>query len=147
MPPDIRAVPPDQSLRDRLVEVINEEGDALGLPFRFEELALEARDGDRWLGGLTGCFFQSWLYVEDLAAAQDAQGQGLGSRLLLAAEAEARARDGLGVLLGTFSFQAPGFYAKLGYEEVGRIPDYPPGHARLFLAKRLDGRPVQEGSP
>jgi ribosomal protein S18 acetylase RimI-like enzyme len=59
-----------------------------------------------------------------------------------AIEEEARARDLIGIWLDTYSFQAPGFYRKLGYEEVGRIPDYPPGQARIFLAKRLDGRPV-----
>src|SRR6516165_7091346 len=38
--------------------------------------------------------------------------------------------------LDTFSFQARGFYEKLGYEEFGRL-DYPPGHHRHFLRKRL----------
>ena len=36
----------------------------------------------------------------------------------------------------TFSFQAPGFYAKLGYREFGRL-DYPPDHQRIFLQKQL----------
>ena len=38
----------------------------------------------------------------------------------------------------TFSFQAPGFYRKLGYEPFGEL-DYPPGHKRIFLHKRLAG--------
>ena len=36
----------------------------------------------------------------------------------------------------TFSFQAPGFYPRLGYEVFGEL-DYPPGHKRIFLQKRL----------
>ena len=58
------------------------------------------------------------------------------------AEALARERDLVGLWLDTFSWQAPGFYERLGFIEVGRIPDHPPGEARIFLAKRLDGPPV-----
>ena len=35
------------------------------------------------------------------------------------------------------TFQAPEFYARLGYEAVARINDYPNRHADIFLAKRL----------
>ena len=34
------------------------------------------------------------------------------------------------------SFQARGFYEKLGYQEFGRL-DYPPDHHRHFMRKRL----------
>jgi ribosomal protein S18 acetylase RimI-like enzyme len=42
-----------------------------------------------------------------------------------------------GIWLDTFSFQAPGFYAKLGFERFGLIKDFPPGQSRHFLMKRL----------
>ena len=58
------------------------------------------------------------------------------------AEALARERALVGLWLDTFSWQAPGFYRSLGFVEIGRIPDHPPGEARIFLAKRLDGRPL-----
>jgi hypothetical protein len=41
--------------------------------------------------------------------------------------------------LDTFSFQARGFYEKLGYEEFGQL-DYPPDHHRHFMRKRLTQR-------
>jgi hypothetical protein len=48
-----------------------------------------------------------------------------GIRLLAAAEREI-ARRGCGrVALSAHSFQAPGFYARLGYQECGRTPAYP----------------------
>ncbi|TNC47711.1 GNAT family N-acetyltransferase [Rubellimicrobium rubrum] len=100
-----------------------------------EEIALEAWDGDRWQGGLTARITQRWLFLHLLGVAPEARGQGVGTRLMQAIEEEARARSCLRVWLDTYSFQAPGFYARLGYEEVGRIPDYSPGHARIFLAK------------
>src|ERR1700733_13030693 len=39
----------------------------------------------------------------------------------------------------TFSFQAPGFYPKLGYEVFGEL-DYPPGHRRIFFRKHLEAK-------
>jgi len=52
------------------------------------------------------------------------------------AEGRARERGCHSTWLDTFSFQARGFYEKLGYEEFGRL-DYPPGHYRHFMRKRL----------
>jgi hypothetical protein len=46
-----------------------------------------------------------------------------------------------GVWLDTFTFQARGFYERLGYSVFGAIEDYPPGHSRHFLKKDL--RPQQ----
>jgi len=40
-------------------------------------------------------------------------------------------------MLATHTFQAPGFYRKQGFVEVGRIPDYPRGHAQVWFVKQL----------
>ncbi len=142
---EIRPAPTDASAaRDRILAVIFEQARDAALPFAPEEIVLEAWDGDRWLGGLTARITQRWLFLHLLAVAPEARGTGTGTALMRAIEDEARARDLIGIWLDTYSFQAPGFYAKLGYVEVGRIPDYPPGHARIFLAKRLDGAPVAQ---
>ena len=143
MPPEIRVAPPTPEVRDRVLKVIFDQAQDEGIPFTPEEIAVEAWDGGTWLGGLTARVTQGWLFLHLLAVAPEARGQDVGTGLMQALETEARARDLIGIWLDTYSFQAPGFYAKLGFEEVGRIPDYPPGHARIFLARRLDGRPVQ----
>jgi ribosomal protein S18 acetylase RimI-like enzyme len=43
--------------------------------------------------------------------------------------------------LDTFDYQAPGFYEKLGFKVFGRLEDYPPGHRRFYLVKRLRSVP------
>jgi GNAT superfamily N-acetyltransferase len=91
-----------------------------------------------WLGGLTGYLWGGWMHVNFLWVTESLRGQGHGTRLMDAAEAFARERGAGAVTLETHSFQAPGFYAKRGYSVFGRLDDYPPGHAKLFLSKRLD---------
>jgi GNAT superfamily N-acetyltransferase len=68
---------------------------------------------------------------------EDVRGHGYGSRLLSAAEVEARRRGCSVIMLSTFSFQAPDFYRRHGFEVAGGIPDCPPGHTNYFFVKWL----------
>lgn len=88
--------------------------------------------------GLTGRTWARWLHVDLLWVEDRHRGTGLGSQLLTAAEREARIGRGCAYArLETWDFQAPGFYAKHGYEVVGQVPDYPPGVTEYILAKKL----------
>lgn len=62
---------------------------------------------------------------------------GIGSRLLRAAEEEARSRGCYKMVLSTHSFQAPDFYLKHGYVVAGEFSEYPRGHRSIFLEKLL----------
>jgi GNAT superfamily N-acetyltransferase len=88
-------------------------------------------------GGLAGDVYFGWLFVRYLWVAEEHRGGGYGERLLREAEDEARSRGCHAVWLDTFSFQAPAFYHRLGFQEFGRLDDYPAGHARHFLWKPL----------
>jgi GNAT superfamily N-acetyltransferase len=90
-----------------------------------------------FLGGLTGYVWGGWMHVNLLWVTEGLRGEGHGTRLMDAAEAFAVEHGCIGATLETHSFQAPGFYAKRGYEVFGTLGDYPPGHTKLFLRKRL----------
>lgn len=88
-------------------------------------------------GGLTARVGFGWMFVELLFVPDRLRGQGIGRQLMEQAETVAREKGCVGIWLDTFSFQAPGFYEKLGYAVFGEIPDYPTGSSRFFLSKRL----------
>ncbi len=126
-------VPPAE--REILSAGLRAYNDAAAGPGRFQPLGLLLADG----GGLWGEISRFWLFVELLGLPAAARGKGLGTRLLREAERIAAARGCIGVHLDTCSFQAPGFYEKLGYTRFGTVPDHPRGHARHLYARRLDG--------
>jgi ribosomal protein S18 acetylase RimI-like enzyme len=79
----------------------------------------------------------SYLHVDLLFVPENMRRAGIGRRLLTDAEAESLRRGCHAVWLDTFSFQARGFYERLGYTVYGTLEDYPAGHSRFFLTKRL----------
>ena len=87
--------------------------------------------------GVCGWTWGGCCEIKTLWVQEDRRGQGLGKRLLRAAEREALARGCYLVVLDTHSFQAPGFYRKLGYDVVGVVEGYPQGHQKVFLKKQL----------
>ncbi len=106
-------------------------------PANRRELCIAIPGGDGAIqGGLYGWTSYDWLFVELLFVPETLRGQGHGAALIAEAEGEARARGCIGCWLDTFSFQARGFYEKLGYQLAGTIPDHPRGGARYLLMKR-----------
>lgn len=62
------------------------------------------------------------------------RGEGIGTAMMAALEAEARRRGCTRASLDTYSWQALGFYQGLGFVEFGRL-DYPNGTTRHYLVK------------
>lgn len=106
-------------------------------------LCLFARDAEGCLhGGILGETGWDYLHISHLWVREQHRRQGLATRLVLAAEEEARIRGCRNAVVDTFSFQAPGFYRRLGYEEFGRLSGYAGEHERIFLRKELTGSGV-----
>ncbi len=61
------------------------------------------------------------------------RGEGLGEALMTEASREAKARGCAYIYVATHYFQAPGFYAKLGFQKVAEIPDKPLGHTEIVM--------------
>ena len=61
----------------------------------------------------------------------------MGRALLQAAETNAKDKGCIVAILSSHSFQSPGFYMHLGYEQQTSIRDHPVGHSNVFFAKRL----------
>ncbi len=89
-------------------------------------------------GGLVGTIWSGWFYVNIFWLSEAERGKGMGRKLLLAAEDEARRRGAKNVHLESWSFQAPEFYKKMGYTEFGRLMNHPtPGLDNVYLMKAL----------
>jgi len=128
-PKDIRSL--DDSLYDYNVEQTgSDDGKWLSIFVRDDTGGIVA--------GLHGWTWCGACKVERLWVRQDLRRKGYGQRLLAAAEQEARARGCVQILLDTFSFQAPLFYRKLGYEVIGVVEGFPRRpHSEYHLRKTL----------
>lgn len=104
----------------------------------YEELNLVLKnDNDEVVAGLNGVMRWNWLDIDILWVSDYARGQGLGRRLLEEAERFARAKECTFIKLNTFSFQAPEFYKKFGYEVIAIIDNAPTGYKHYFYKKDL----------
>ena len=100
-------------------------------------VAFVVRDGGVIVGGLWAVCAYDWVFVKLLAVPEGRRRQGLGRALMAAAEELARAEGLAGLWLDTFSFQARGFYERVGFTCFGELPGHPAGGARYFMSKRV----------
>jgi N-acetylglutamate synthase-like GNAT family acetyltransferase len=99
-------------------------------------LVIDHENGDT-VAALTGDIWGECCEVRQLWVAEPFGRRGHGRSLLQAAEAEARRHGCRRVVISTHSFQAPGFYARLGYRRVAIVEGQPEGHAKLTFTKEL----------
>jgi GNAT superfamily N-acetyltransferase len=103
------------------------------------ELGIFLRDdAGELVAGASGWMWGACLEIDLVWVHPDLQGQGVGKRLLLTLEAAARARGSREASLNTFSFQAPQFYQKLGYQVLATIGNFGDGYAKLYMRKWLE---------
>lgn len=90
------------------------------------------------VGGVTAKISYGELHVSLLSVDKDLQGSGVGTALMNEVEAYGKAQNCHHISLTTFSYQAPEFYKKCGYSELGRIQDFPlKGVEKYFFVKYL----------
>lgn len=105
---------------------------------RYEEINLNIKDADgNIVGGLLSAVCWNWMEIDILWVDQNQRTQGLGSKLLMEAERIAKEKECAFVKLNTFSFQAPDFYKKHGYQVMAIIENAPVGHKHYYLMKEI----------
>lgn len=100
-------------------------------------LSVIARDDNGILiGGVSGRTIYQHFLIEVVWVDKQTRGTGLGRKLMGLAEKEAKDRACVGSQVDTLSFQGSVFYEKLGFEVIGKIPNYPANFDRYFLLKK-----------
>ena len=128
----------DPDLEKRLSDELDAINDAAVGATDHRGLAIRLTDdAGTLIGGITGYTWGGCGGITSLWLADEHRGQGLGARLLTAAEDEIRRRGCDRVVVATMSFQAPGFYLRHGYREVGYTPGMPGGTGKHHFHKAL----------
>lgn len=99
-------------------------------------------DSGALVGGLTAWTWGGLLGIQMLWVREGSRRDGWGSKLLLAAEEEARRRGCDRACVSSFTFQAPSFYQRHGYVETGRTLGIPGGAEDVHMYKELGPGPA-----
>lgn len=95
-------------------------------------------DAGALVAGLSGWTWGTCAGISLVRVREDRRAQGTGARLLPAAEEIARERGCTQIIVSSFTFQGPGFYARHGFVETGRTEGLPrEGAADVHLTKPL----------
>ena len=88
-------------------------------------------------GILSTLGYWNGLEIKILWVKEEFRKSGIGTKLLIETENNAKAKGAIISFLDTFDFQAKDFYLKNGYTIFGILDDFPIGHKRYYLQKRL----------
>ena len=115
---------------------------AIGTSIGHEPFGLMAYDGDKLIGSVIGKIFFNWLHIDLFWVEEHCRGKGMGTHLMNAAYEFALSKNLSGIEVWTQSWQAPGFYRKLGYEEFAVIDDFAPGRKRHAFRRTIKAKPL-----
>jgi GNAT superfamily N-acetyltransferase len=127
-------------------QIINSLEDKI---YKFNSTILNRNDGSLFskiikdekgnlVAGLAGWTWAGACEITQLWISEDLRHKGLGTKLLIAAEEEAKSKNCTIILIKTYSFQAPGFYEKNGYRIRQVIEGFPEGYNYFTLTKNIE---------
>lgn len=109
-----------------------------GHPRKTDTFSVLVKDVNR---KLLGCVMVSFLWngmsIQTLWVDETVRGRGLGQKLMSMVEAEGVKRGCTIAYTDTFTWQAPGFYEKLGYTLYGKLEGFPEANALSYFMKKL----------
>ena len=130
-----RALSPDQidELEDRFYEFnAGQTGHR-----DFAQLAFVAEVAGSAVGAVAGFTWGGYCELRQLWVDENHRGNGVGCSLLTRAIEEARNRGCAAIYLATYSFQAPDFYKRFGFEPVVELENKPIGHSDFIMRLML----------
>lgn len=77
------------------------------------------------------------MHIDSLWVDESLRGKDYGTKLMKMVEEEAVKRGCTIAHTDSFTWQAPGFYEKLGYQLFGKLEDYPKGSSLNYYFKKL----------
>ena len=131
----------DQESYDRVVELLVEYNLSKTQQFKNEinkpiEIIIRNNNGEI-IGGLYGRSIWGTLEIKTFVVKTENRNKGIGRKLIIAAEKEAKNRNCRFISLDTFSFQATEFYEKLGFKKIGTETDFPKGFEKYYYRKEI----------
>ena len=98
---------------------------------------VEYDENQNVIAGILGGTYWGWLHIDILWVDENFRSKKIGSRLLIAAENEAKKRGCHSVHVDTMSWQAPEFYKKHGYELISELDNIPNGYKKFHFVKEF----------
>jgi len=89
------------------------------------------------VAGIAGWTWAGICEITELWVDENVRKNGIGKKLLEAAEREAKSKGCFTILVRSFSFQAPHFYERYGYRIEHILSNFPDGYNYYFLKKQL----------
>ncbi len=109
-----------------------------GHPRKSEKLSIFLKDENgKAHAGIIVTFLWNGMHIDSLWVDSELRGKGYGTQLMKMAEEEAVKRRCTIAYTDTFTWQAPGFYEKLGYTLYGNLDNFPEGNALKYYRKNL----------
>ncbi len=95
---------------------------------------------DKVLGGVIVTFLWNGMEINTLWVDESLRDKGYGTKLMEMVEEEAVKRGCTIAYTNTFTWQAPEFYTKLGYNLYGKLDNFPPGNSLNYFFKNLKNK-------
>ena len=103
-----------------------------------QELSVRVEEAGDLVAGVSGWTWGTAAGIAMTWVREDQRGAGVGAAAVLAFEGEARRRGADHIFVTSLTFQAPGFYQRLGYVEIFRWDGVPTeGRDDVHLRKQL----------
>lgn len=109
-----------EEIEEDFYKIIDEEFNKFaienGVICNYKSFAFVAKDGDKFIGIITGNSYYKEVHISDLIVVEEYRHKHIGSKLMKAVEEHFKDKEFENMNLTTYGFQAPEFYKKCGFE-------------------------------